>query len=247
MEKDLKVCIGVLCYQEGKKFLNLLKLLDKIKLPYKFKILIVDDHSTDETPVILKKYIKKKHKFVLITHEKNYGIGKSIKDMISFCLKNNFKILTVMAGNGKDNPLQIPRLLDPIIKENYDYVQGSRFLKGGSYKNLPIPRMLLIKGFTLIMSLFTFRWLTDAANGFRAYKISIFKDKRININQDWLNQYEFETYLHYKVLTLGYKFKEVPVSKDYLKKIKKYSHIRPFLDWWKIIKPLFLLKLGLKK
>lgn len=87
---------------------------------------------------------------------------------------------------------------------------------------------------------------TDSSNGFRAYKLSLFKDKRINVFQDWLDRYELETYLHYKVLTLGYKVLEVPVSKDYLPGIRKYSKIRPVIDWWKMARPLFLLKLGLK-
>ena len=153
-----------------------------------------------------------------------------------------------MASNGKDNPFQLSRLINPIIKENYDYIQGSRFLRGGSYKNLPFFRMLLIKGFTFIMSLFTGYHLTDATNGFRAYKLDILrKDKRIDIFQNWLDRYELETYLHYKFLTLGYKFKEVAVSKNYIRKNKKYSHIKPFLDWWSILKPLFYLKVGLKK
>ena len=85
-----------------------------------------------------------------------------------------------------------------------------------------------------------------STNGFRAYKLSLFKDKRININQEWLDRYELETYLHFKVLTLGYKVKEIPVSKDYLSGVKKYSKIRPVFDWWKMIRPIFLLKFGIK-
>ena len=63
-----------------------------------------------------------------------------------------------------------------------------------------------------------------------------------------MNRYELEYYLHYKVLTLGYKFGERPVSKDYSAIYKrKYSHISPVKDWWQIVGPIFLLKLGVKK
>jgi glycosyltransferase involved in cell wall biosynthesis len=87
---------------------------------------------------------------------------------------------------------------------------------------------------------------TDTSNGFRAYKLTIFKNKNININQSWLDRYELETYIHYKVITLGYKICEVPVSKNYLPGVKNYSKIRPVIDWWRMMRPLFYLKLGIK-
>jgi len=51
--------------------------------------------------------------------------------------------------------------------------------------------------------------------GFRVYRVSLFEDPRINIWQDWLDKYEYEYYVHWKVYTLGYKVKEVPVTKAY--------------------------------
>jgi dolichol-phosphate mannosyltransferase len=101
----------------------------------------------------------------------------------------------------------------------------------------------------------TFRFLTgfpctDALNGFRAYKLEMFfDDPRINVWQDWLGGYEFETYLHYKVLKLGYRVTEVPVTKRYshFGPGSKYSHIRPLVDWWHIMRPLMLLSLGIRK
>jgi dolichol-phosphate mannosyltransferase len=104
----------------------------------------------------------------------------------------------------------------------------------------------MIKGFTFLVWISTGFYGSDASNGFRAYKLSIFNDKRININQSWLNRYEFETYLHFKVITLRYKVHEVPVSKDYLSDVKNYSKMKPILDWWKMLRPLVLLKTHLK-
>jgi dolichol-phosphate mannosyltransferase len=41
----------------------------------------------------------------------------------------------LLAGNGKDDPNEIPRVLAPILEGRADYVQGSRFLRGGSRAN----------------------------------------------------------------------------------------------------------------
>jgi hypothetical protein len=47
---------------------------------------------------------------------------------------------------------------------------------------------------------------------------------------------------------LGYRIKEVPVSKIYPFWHKGgYSNISPLRDWWKIVGPLIYLKLGVKK
>lgn len=242
--KKNKILVAISAYNCEKQ---ISKVLDScLKIP--FKVLVTDDKSSDNTLNIIKKYISKhKGKFLLIKHKENKGVGYVLREQINYAIKKKYDIIAVLAGNGKDDPLDVHKVIEPIIKKDYDYVQGSRFLKGGSYENLPFFRKILIKLYTFIVSLFFFgKKITDATNGFRAYQLKIFNDPRININQDWLDRYEFETYLQYKVYTLNYKITEVPVKKNYIKGLKKYSHIKPFIDWWRIFKPLLLLKFGFK-
>jgi len=139
------------------------------------------------------------------------------------------------------------RLLDPILKEGYDFVQGSRFRKGGLYGNMPIYRILAAKLHALFFSIFSFKWITESSNGFRAFKASIFKNKNLNIWQKWLDKYELEPYLYFKVLKLGYRTKEVPVTKIYPPKELGYTKMTPLIGWWSIFRPIFLLGLGLRK
>jgi dolichol-phosphate mannosyltransferase len=245
MQKN-NILVGVVVYNEASKLPAVFNNIEKVLSNSKFDFLFVNDHSSDQSPILLKNFLERNKKCQLINNKKNFGVGKSIKSIITYGIKHRYSICVVMAGNGKDNPLEIKNLLKPIISKNYDYVQGSRFLQGGSFENLPFVRKIMIKGFTFLFYLFTGFVQTDTSNGFRAYKLSIFNDRRININQSWLNRYELETYIHYKVITLGYKLCEVPVSKNYLQGVKNYSKIRPFIDWWKMMSPLFYLKLKLK-
>ena len=222
------------------------KNFEKTALSSNYSILFVNDHSTDSSSNYLKLFVKNNKNAQLINNKKNYGVGTSIQNIIEHGLKNNYDIVVIMAGNGKDDPLEIKKLINPILDNNYDYVQGSRFLKGGSFNNLPFARKLMIKGFTFLFYLFTGFHGSDASNGFRAYKLSIFNNQQIKLRQSWLNRYEFETYLHYKVLSLGYKVCEVGVSKNYLEGVKNYSKMKPFIDWWRMFRPLLYLKLRLK-
>lgn len=176
------------------------------------------------------------------------GIGFAIRQGYKYALENAFELIVIMAGNGKDDPREIPRLTKPILHEGYDYVQGSRFLAGGRRENNPFLRSIFTRTFPYVWSIMTGVRCTEVTNGFRAYRASILEDPRINVWQSWLDNYELEYYLHYKVLTLGYKFAERPVSKDYSAlRDKKYSHISPSTDWWQIVGPLFLLRTGVRK
>ncbi|GAF71073.1 unnamed protein product, partial [marine sediment metagenome] len=122
----------------------------------------------------------------------------------------------------------------------------SRFLKGGAYGRMPVYRIIATKFIhPLLFSLVFGKRITDSTNGFSAIRVGIFKDKRININQEWMNNYELEPYLFYKAIQLGYKVGEVPVSKIYPPKHLGYTKMRFVLDWWSILKPLVLLALGI--
>jgi dolichol-phosphate mannosyltransferase len=184
----------------------------------------------------------------IIKNSERKGIGYAIKEGIEYALSNGYDIAVIMAGNNKDDPREIPRLLQPILEKDYDYVQGSRFLPGGKHKRNPILRGIFSRLYPFIWTFFTKTRCTDVTNGFRAYKLSIFSDKRINIWQSWLDSYQLEYYVHYKVLTLNHKTTEIPVSKTYPHRNKGgYSQISPFRDWWKIVGPFVYLKLGIKK
>jgi dolichol-phosphate mannosyltransferase len=147
-------------------------------------------------------------------------------------------------GIGKDDPQEIPRLTAPILQDGYDYVQGSRFLRGGARVRNPFLRGLFSRLFPWFWTFVTGVRCTDVTNGFRAYRIGILNDSRINVWQEWLDKYQLEYYLHYKVLTLGYNFVERPVSKIYPQERRGYTQISPFRDWWQIVGPIVLLRMG---
>jgi dolichol-phosphate mannosyltransferase len=225
------------------------KVLEKFRAGYVDQIfLVVDAPSEFGEKKLEKKVAQMPSPVSVVIHEKRKGIGYAIREGITYGLKNHFDVALVIAGNNKDNPAEIPQVLAPIIQKDFDYVQGSRFLPGGSKVNNPFLRGIFSRFYPFVWTLLTKKPCTDVTNGFRAYRLNVFLDKRINIYQDWLDNYQLEYYIHYKALTSGYRTIEVPVSKTYAFKHKGgYSHISPFRDWWMIVCPLIYLKLGLKE
>ena len=204
------------------------------------ELLVVDDGSQDKTAAIAKEKGAN-----ILRHSKNMGVGAAIRSGIDYALKNGFDIVTILAGDGQHKSAEIPALVDPILKEKYDFVIGSRYLNASTANNITKFRYITTKVYTFIFNIFVGGKFTDVTNGFRAFCIDIFRDKEINLWQDWLNTYELEPYLFYQLVKRGYRIKEIPTTLIYHKKAK--SHIKPILDWWRIIRPLFLLKLKLKK
>jgi dolichol-phosphate mannosyltransferase len=98
----------------------------------------------------------------------------------------------------------------------------------------------------LLFSLVAGKRVSESTNGFRAFRTALLQDRRINIWQEWLNEYELEPYLYYKVIKLGYKTTEVPVTKIYPPRELGYTKMQPISGWWSILRPLFLLGLGLR-
>jgi len=183
----------------------------------------------------------------IVKNRRRMGIGYALKKGIKYALSEKYNVIVVMAGNNKDKPEEITRFLKA-LQAGYEYVQGSRFLLGGRCEKLPILRGTFVRFWPFIWALLTGKRCTDVTNGFRAYKAEILKDPRINIEQGWLNSYGLEYYIHFKALTLGYRFLEVPVSKIYPFRHKGgYSKIRPLKDRWHIVLPPLLLWLKLKR
>lgn len=224
------------------------KLLDRIRPVVESgqvqKAIFTDDGSTDRTTEMLRRC-----EFVeVVRHPNRRGCGASIRSGYEVALREGFDAVVVMAGNGKDDPGEIPRLLKPILEGRADYVQGSRFMPGGVSGGLPWHRLLAMRLLTVCFEVFLFRRFTDSTNGFRAYRTAFLRDPRVGWNQEWLgNDYEMEIYLHYQASALGFRVVEVPVSKVYTRiPGMKYSKAR-LADWFTGLKPLFLLRFGLRR
>jgi dolichol-phosphate mannosyltransferase len=244
---DPKILVCPVAYNEKIKLRNVIERFLRSRLNNKVDYMIVDDGSTDGTTEMIAGYAAKGVKTV--KHPKRSGVGAAIRTAIRYAQSNHYDILVIMAGNDKDNPEEIPFLLQPVLEENFDVVQGSRYLnKVGSGGDMPFYRKFATRMHPFVFSLFTGAHLTDTTNGFRALRVSIFEDQRIDLNQEWLNAYELEPYILWKAITLKYRFKEVFVTKIYPpRQMGGYTKMIPFISWWSILKPLFYLRLGIKK
>ena len=76
---------------------------------------------------------------IVITHPVNLGAGGGIRTGLEFGYQNKFDFLAVLAGDNQDDPKDLYEAVDKLIDGNFDYIQGSRWLKGerGEYDHVP--------------------------------------------------------------------------------------------------------------
>lgn len=184
----------------------------------------------------------------VLRHDRTMGVGAAIRTGLKYGLAQGYDILVVMAGNDKDEPAEMPKLVAPIIESGADYVQGSRYAQGGRSGRMPLHRVVLTRAYPWLVRLVTGFPITDATNGFRAISARFLKDPRVNMDQDWLDRGELEYYLQLKALMLDFKVAEVPVTKIYpdLSAYKNYTKVRPVIDWFGNLRPIVYLALGIK-
>ena len=239
MYKGLRIIALVPAHNEASKIGHVVERTD---LRVVDTVLVIDDASTDATAEVARSRGAE-----ILPLRPAGGVGAALRAGLDYARRREFDIAVIMAGNNKDNPDEIPRLLDPICDVDCDFVMGSRYLAGGATGgDMPLYRKVATRLHPWLISRFTGRAITESTNGFRAFKLSLLDDPRIDLRQRWLDAYGLEVYLLWKVLKLGYRHKEVPCTKVYPPRALGNTKMKPIVGWWSILRPIFLLGFGIR-
>jgi|TARA_B110000483_G_scaffold40673_1_gene50425 dolichol-phosphate mannosyltransferase len=229
------LCI-IPCWNEEDRLSSLINQINNFdNSKYKVDFLFINNGSTDESLKIIKN-----SKIEVKSYKKNRGAGYALIDGLKIGIKKKYDVIVHLAANGKMLPNEIIKFLDKISIENYAFVHGSRFLKGGNYKSNPLQRVFLIKTFTFLLNIISKKKITDATCGFRAYKISVLSQNIDLVDKEEFYTYGYEYYVLGKILkSKNISYTEIPVSMNY-PKTGNYSKIRTIIDWYPIIRAYFL-------
>jgi len=143
---------------------------------YADKVIVIDDGSTDRTAEIARKAGAE-----VIVHEKNSGKGTALKTGFEAAVKMGADVIVTMDSDAQHNPADIPKLAAPIIKDEADMVNGSRYISG-SDKNTPAYRRVGQTVLDKATNMNSGLQITDSQSGFRAFAASVIDVFRFNAN-----------------------------------------------------------------
>lgn len=233
--KDYCVCIPVI--NEGIRIKKELERAKKHNISQYVDIIICDGDSKDNS---LNDTLMKQLEVNTVLIKKDVGKqGAQLRMGFWWCLERGYKGIITIDGNNKDSIEDIPRFIEK-LEEGYDFVQGSRFIKGGKAINTPLIRYLSVKLIHApIISLTARKRFTDTTNAYRAYSKKYLLDKRVNPFRDIFMSYELLAYLSVRASQFKMNTCEIPVTREYPKKEKTPTKISFFKGNFELFKILF--------
>lgn len=177
MQKLQKVVVVVPTFNEKgsiEKVINLILDQNKKISGFEIHVLIVDSHSPDGTGEIAKN-LSQKIARVHFLDIKERGLGRALIKGYEYALdKLNAGVVMQIDADMQHDPNEIPLFLKK-IDEGYEYVQGSRFIKGGENR-ISFMRQVFSYGSSLICRLMSGIWqINDFTPSYKAYTRKLYE------------------------------------------------------------------------
>lgn len=230
-----KFCIVIPVINEGERIKKQLERLKKYSP--KIDIILADGGSTDSSMNI--EFLKKMNIKTFLVKVSDGKQGTQLRMGFAYALVNGYEGIITVDGNGKDGIEAIPEFIKA-LSSGYDFVQGSRSIKGGKAINTPLMRH--IGNHYLLSPMFSFVsgfHFTDVTNGFRGYSRRFLEDPRVKPFRNEFVSYELIFFLGVRAGQLGYRVKEIPVTRAYPKNSQTPTKITGLKG------PFLLLKQGI--
>ena len=128
------------------------------------EVLVVDDGSTDNTVAVAREAGA-----TVVSLHANMGLGIAMQRGIDEAVRRGVDYAVNIDSDGQFDPSDIPRLLEPLIGGEADFVSASRFKDKALVPRMPLVKRVGNWGMSRIVSWICGQSFADVSCGFRAY------------------------------------------------------------------------------
>jgi glycosyltransferase involved in cell wall biosynthesis len=176
---------------------------------YYDEVVVVDDHSRDETAALAESLNLK-----AIRHPHNVGYGGNQKTCYMEALRDGADIVIMLHPDGQYDPAIIPEMIRPIQEGRAEMVLGSRMMTPGGAKRGGMPwwKRIANRFLTTVENLALGRKFSECHTGYRAYSRRFLETVPFLRNS---NSSVFDTEVIFQAVSFGLPVGEVPISTRY--------------------------------
>ncbi len=199
--------------------------------PFVDEIIVVDGHSSDQTVQEAQRAGADK---VILDDKTGKGGAYRIGARVA-----TYENVVFMDADGSHDPAAIPALVEPLVTGKSDLVIGSRIKGGSDELHGDFDNFLRAVGSGVITACINYRFkasITDALNGFRAIKRSVFQDLKLKCTD-----FDIEQHMICRALHQGYCMSEVPTH-EYVRQwgsSKLPTFRKAYLFLWRLFLDMF--------
>jgi dolichol-phosphate mannosyltransferase len=175
-------------------------------------IVVVDDSCPEHTGQLVERECKDPRVQVLY-HSENKGVGGAMISGYQHALKLDPDVVVKLDGDGQMNPIEIPKLIKPVLDFDADYSKGNRFFNIETLRSMPKMRLIGNAGLSFFSKLSSGYWsVFDPNNGFTAISGKVLK--RIDLTKID-SGYFFESDMLFRLNLTKAVVRDVPMNAFY--------------------------------
>ena len=193
------IALVIPAFNEADGIKHVLTVIPDVILGMKVEQIVVSDGSDDAT-----EHIARSHGALVVGRDLRRGQGAAVRLGYRLALERGAAVIATLDADGQYDPLELSRLISPIVAGEADLVHGSRLL--GDYERPLWGRAQGLKVFAWLTTRMAGQPITDPASGFRAFSPEALRVLEFRENQFHASE------VTVAATKLGLRVKEVPCS-----------------------------------